>query len=65
MVVLLANLGLTALLLAAVVGPLVVGRMLADRDITPDPDVLAAEAEALCLLAGPMRIHPRQLPPRR
>ena len=36
----------------SVLGPLMVGRWLADRDEDPDPETRAIEAHALLLLAG-------------
>ena len=49
----LAYLGLVVLVvLASVLGPLAAGRALANRELEPDAETLAIEAEALALLAG-------------
>ena len=52
MVVLFGNLGIALVMVLAVAGPLLVGRWLAERDDSPDPEVAAIEAHALMLLAG-------------
>ena len=48
----LAYFGLFFVVLASVLGPLAAGRALADRELEPDAETLAIEAEALALLAG-------------
>ena len=55
--ILLSYLGLILILVAAVVGPLMAGRMLAERELEPDAETLAIEARALALLAGRVELE--------
>lgn len=55
--ILLGYLGLILILVAAVIGPLMAGRMLAERELEPDDETLAIEARALALLAGRVELE--------
>ena len=55
--VLLGWLGLILILAAAVFGPLMAGRVLAERELEPDAETLAIEARALALLAGRVELE--------